>query len=142
MSVKINTPLQVAELAYAESFEVQAGLTSAKTDITGLSISFTVGNRPVLVETLLPWVAGSVSGDTAIIEIRDANTSSSIVTGAASIPGAGKDVQLRATVHVTTPGTYSYKTSLYRNNAGTGTLTNNFSTSAPVTVSYLRAVQY
>lgn len=43
------------ELAYAEKTTNVTGISSAA-DVTGLTISFTVGTRPVMVEAVLPLV--------------------------------------------------------------------------------------
>ena len=58
---RIGSPVSAArgiELAYAEITAAQTGITSTTgLDITGLSITPTIGNRPILVTAQLPSVA-------------------------------------------------------------------------------------
>lgn len=49
-------PARSTELAYAEITSHVTGIGAAFTDVTGLTITFTVGARPVLIEAVLPLI--------------------------------------------------------------------------------------
>jgi hypothetical protein len=53
MSVRKSTP---RELGYAEASTTQTGLGTTTADVTGLSITFTVGARAVWVEAVIPLI--------------------------------------------------------------------------------------
>lgn len=119
------------ELAYAETSVQQTSIT-AIVDITGLSITFTVGSRPVEVELILPWILGAADtwaagtiADNADTGLRVAGTSVRTST-----PG-----NLYVSERITTPGVYTRKGRLQSiagvsNNSGLST-----------TVSVLRAIE-
>jgi hypothetical protein len=127
------------ELAYAESTVQQTGIGAASVDVTGLSITFTVGTRPVVVEAFLPWCIASADGDSFVVEIQD-GAGTALTQGAFSSPGAGKADQLRATQRITTPGAYTRKAAVHRT-GGAGTLTVNDAAGLPDTVAFIRAVE-
>lgn len=123
------------ELAYAESSVVQSGLTTVETDITNLSITFTVTNRPVYVEVFLPYLLAVTNSVTASVKLTDeANVLKRLVPvtlGGASYFG---EAFLRA--RIATPGTYTRKARIVRV-LGTGSITVN---ADATTVASIRAV--
>lgn len=124
------------ELAYASSTVQQTGISSA-TDLTGLSITFTVGSRPVDVELWLPWVQCTDSGATAAGLITTL-TNTQTAAGGTTSPAASAIIQIGCTERITAPGTYDRKARLFRA-SGTGTLTNN--SGLATTAALLRVIE-
>lgn len=112
------------ELAYAESNVAQTGITTTATDLTNLSITFTVTSRPVHVEVDTPIVFSSTSGTIFVLTITDENNV--IKRSAVSmIAAANASITARVRERITTPGTYTRKARIVRS-AGAGTVNNNF----------------
>lgn len=111
------------ELDYASSTVSQSGIAGTATDLTGLSITFDVVNRPVYVELELPWVTASAAAGAASAIIADAAG----VIKRYGIRGfsASEAQTIRCIERITTPGTYTRKAQLQRA-SGTATFANNF----------------
>lgn len=109
-----------SELARAEVTSGTFANSSASTyaDVTGLSITFTVGSKPVDVHVHMPGAYLSAAGS-FWIAIR---TSANVVVTAQS---QGRAVNIVDSFdifkHITTPGTYTYKVS-YFPTAGTANI--------------------
>lgn len=123
------------ELASAESTTVQSGI-STMTPITGLSITFTVGSRPVWVEGVTGYTysgAGAVGG--AIFITDGANAVKR--QGGYSTDAANFGASPIARERISTPGTYTRLLQVSRA-AGAATVTNGIDAT---TVSSLRAIE-
>lgn len=124
------------ELAVAESTVAQQNIT-AVTDLTGLSISFTVASRPVYVEVLLPWVNISSAAATGSASIADASNNPIRYTAfGESIQGYTFGVQIWE--RISTPGSYTRKVRIQRTGS-TGVIANNFDLAT--IVSTIRAIE-
>lgn len=79
------------ELAYAENTSSVTGIAAAGGDVTGLTITFTVGDRPVVVEVVLPLVGQVTSAAQPTFYIADAsnNLKSRSAAGASIAAGGG-----------------------------------------------------
>ena len=105
------------ELAVAESTVQQTGITSI-TDLTGMSITFTVGTRPVWVEVECPVVGLTTVGAAAILTISDgANVSKRSAAIYCAVANETKPVTVKE--RISTPGEYTRKVRLARSGAGT-----------------------
>lgn len=110
---------------------VSIGATA--TDLVGLSITFTVGRRPVVVVACVPY-AITTAATTALIVIADgAGTAKRY---AANQVTASNYISLRVEEHITTPGAYTRKVQMFRS-GGSGTI--SFGGLAE-TESYIKAV--
>lgn len=136
---KIPQPLLLTpkELAYASGTAAQSGITTV-TDITGLTITFTVGQFAVEVELFVPYVlsaTAAVNGDVQIADNANAVTAYGLISmyasGAYTAPG-------RAVERITTPGTYTRKGRIERL-SGTGTI--SVSAGVSTTTSYIKATE-
>lgn len=112
-------PTRVLDLKTSDA--AQTGIGTAYVDITGLTITFTVGDRPVQVEAYLPWITPSAAM-TVVAAIRDDANADKEVSGE-QVAGA-HIVHMRVIEIITTPGTYTRKVSLARS-GGSGTIANN-----------------
>lgn len=104
----------------AESTVQQTGITTA-VDITGLSITFDVADRPVLVTLWLPYVTAVSQAANALPIIAD--ETDTIKATSSTYLAASTISHCQAVERITTPGTYTRKGRLAR--SGTGTLTNS-----------------
>ena len=136
--------LQAADLASvgtlvldeAETTVAQSGITGTAVDLTGLSITFTVTTRPVLVEVHLPWLTTSAATTNAWVSITDeANAVKS--TASASLAVASAIASITVQERITAPGTYTRKVRLQK--SGTGNVGNGFN--AATVVSRIRATE-
>lgn len=119
------------ELDSAESDAVQTGITTV-TDLTGLSITFTVGARPVWVTLDLPYVLVTAAGAIAQAQITDAaGTVARAASFRAAIVNHSGGVRVRE--RIATPGTYTRKARLALI-FGTGSCTNNFDATTVATL--------
>lgn len=109
------------QLAYVESTLQQTGIGTALTDITNLTVTFTVGARPVDVEAVLPYVQISAAM-TVIATIRDENNVDKAHTAAGGTAASQFVGGLRVIEQISTPGTYTRKLSVQRF-GGSGTIT-------------------
>jgi hypothetical protein len=125
------------ELAYASSTVAQTGITNTATDLTGLSITFTVGSRPVDVELVLPWVTATAAAAVPAGVISDLSDTQMAV-GAFTSAAASGIGQIRCIERLTTPGSYNRKGRLFRA-GGTGTVGNN--SGLTTTASVIRAIE-
>lgn len=116
----------------------QSGISSGVVDLTGLSITFIVSVRPVVVSVSLPWVAATVAGTTAAAYITD-ETGAAKAGMARTIAVANGITGIVGEEWITTPGTYTRKVQFHRF-GGTGLVSNNLSGSA-LTVSRISAVE-
>lgn len=125
-------------LAVATSTVSNTGVTTA-TDLTGLSIGFTVTSRfPVRVTLYCPFVFGSASGAVPATTICDqANTELELAEF--SCAGSNFVNGLTTIYEITAPGVYSLKARL-KNGTGTGTVSNN--ADAATVVSRLEANEF
>lgn len=73
MGLEILGPARGTELAYAEITSNVTGIANAGGDITGLTISFTVGSRPAWVFMRLPLVGQVTSAGQPTFYIADAS---------------------------------------------------------------------
>ena len=106
----------------AESTVAQTGIT-ALVDLTGLTITFNVGTRPVLVTLELPWVTITAAGISAFAVIADAaNVTKRICGSSPQLATAPQGVSLSE--RITVPGTYTRKARLQRYGAS-GSVGNN-----------------
>lgn len=115
MPIRRNGPR--GELARASSTTTQSGI-SAATDLTGLSITFTVNARTVKVKGYIPAYQPSDTATGCNILIADG---SNTVTASGTGPSTGATyAQCVAEERITTPGTYTRK--LRAGRLGTGTI--------------------
>jgi hypothetical protein len=97
---------------------IQTGITNAGyTDRTGLSVTFTVGAVPWVVEVREPFPYGTTAGVLPTLVIRDAANvvkagAAGIVSSVASVSGLFGGSAICAMERITTPGTYSRKASV------------------------------
>jgi hypothetical protein len=130
---------QGVELNYAQITSTQAGI-STLADITGLTIAFTVGTRPVMVEVFIPLYTQVTSSGTPLFFITD-NSNNEIARGggftvAAAANGGGLMMRTRLAA-----GTGAY-TAKARAQTTAGTLTINASnTGASTYHPYIQALQ-
>lgn len=118
----------------------QTGITTV-TDVSQLTISFTVASYPVEVEAFLPWVvasaAGQANGDMQITDnantIKAYGLVSMYAASAFSAPG-------RAVERIVTPGSYVRKVRIERV-TGTGTIGVAAAGSEATTDGYIRAIE-
>jgi hypothetical protein len=128
------------ELASAES-TVRQTLISTATALTGLSITFTVGSRPVWVEVDLPWMAVTLAGTVFAVEICDTTSGSGGWKQLAAYTCArdGQQMVGHAVERISAAGTYTRQVRLERT-GGTGTIANNFDVA--YVVSSIRAIEH
>lgn len=124
------------ELAFASTTAQQSVASATHINITGLEITFTVGDRPVEVEGYTPWVSctAAATGGLAIRDGANADKQYAAIPIASSTTIGSGSVRER----ITTPGEYTRRLAIARS-AGSGTLTNlaNLAT----LVATLRAVE-
>lgn len=110
-------------LDIATSTVAQTNITTAPIELTGLSITFTVGTRPVEVELYLPFAYGNtanVAGRASIADASGTEIRSTLVTP------SGVNTVDKATVvkeRITAAGTYTRRGRFGRN-GGSGTFAN------------------
>jgi hypothetical protein len=127
--------LRVAEEPVrAETTVAQTGITAA-TDITNLSVTFTVGATPWVVEGFIPYIVAAANLVTAALNIADA-ANTTMRSSAQSIPASGQAAHMRAEERISTPGTYTRKLRIART-GGTGTIGILFD--SPVFTAHLKA---
>jgi hypothetical protein len=126
----LNPPLRVR----AETTVAQTGITAA-TDITNLSVTFTVGATPWVVEGFIPYIVAAANLVTAALNIADA-ANTTMRSSAQSIPASGQAAHMRAEERISTPGTYTRKLRIART-GGTGTIGILFD--SPVFTAHLKA---
>lgn len=126
------------EIAVAESTTYQTGMTGAPTDITGLSITFTVIDRPVYVEAELPWVQCSAAAGAVVIVLADAANVDKRWSPKLNV--ASELFALRVAERISTPGTYTRKVRIWRT-SGTVTFSNNANPGSSIVTSYIRAIE-
>lgn len=127
------------QLAVATSTAYQGTLTTS-TALTSLSVTFTVGARPVMVRGLAPYVGATNAGATALLTIADGSGVAQR-SAAATISTAAGLATLAVEELITTPGTYTRRLELAKL-AGSGSVSNNVSPSGAATVvSSLEAVE-
>ena len=127
------------ELDVAESTTAQSGITTA-TDLTGLSIDFTVGSRPVVVRLHLPYVLASAAGTLPGAQITDAAGTATRLGGCTISTANTGPQQITVEERITTPGSYTRKAQMVRI-GGTGTCANNYPGGAATVVSTLSATE-
>lgn len=110
------------ELAFASSTVSQTAIAGTAVDLTGLSVTFTVADRPVYVELDLPWVTASAATGTASAVIAD-GVGAVVRYGSRSF-AASQVHSMRVVERISTPGEYTRKAQLQRA-AGTATFNNN-----------------
>lgn len=109
-----------AVLARASATAQQTGITSA-TDITGLSITFTVTNKPVTVRAEVPYAFNDTALGQVQLQITDAaNTITAVDLQKCAT--ASDPIHLVAEEEITAPGTYTRKVRIARATAS-GTIT-------------------
>lgn len=111
------------ELASAVSTTNQTGISTV-TDLTGLTITFTVGARPVVVEAYLPYLFSATLASKPTVTITDENN---VIKRSATLDlalNSGEPAYVRERISVA--GTYTRKVRLLRT-SGSGTLNNNVS---------------
>lgn len=123
------------ELASVQSAVVQAALGAGPTDITGLSITFTVGARPVWVHAYLPYVASNAATSMYNLSVTDA--AGTVQEGVNTTFAASVFLGVSVWERISTPGTYTRKVRAARV-LGTGTITVNFDAT---TTAFIRAVE-
>lgn len=111
------------ELASAESPIVQTGIAATPVDITGLTVTFDVVSRPVIVEVYLPYILSVTNAVTWKAQLTDA---AGVLTEgvAGQMTAATQWNHARIKERFTVPGTYTRKVQVLRV-AGTGTITIN-----------------
>src|ERR1044071_10423548 len=108
------------ELAYAEVSTEQSGIGGTLTDITGLTITFTVGTRPVHVESYSPVVYASAAPTNILLCICDGAGTVKKQTGFYF----NNTLDSRFVIvreRITAAGTYTRKLRAYRN-VGSGNI--------------------
>lgn len=110
-------------LGYAQVTADQTGIT-AETDLTGLSVTVSVGSGRRIRATASVLITGTVASDEFIVNIKEGAT---VLQRAAydSLSGAGssRPTSIERSVSLTpSSGSHTYKLSLLRNQ-GTGSLT-------------------
>lgn len=112
--------LRVAEEPVrAEAIASQTGITTA-VDITGLSVTFTVGSTPWVVEGFVPYIVAATAVVTMALNIADA-ANTTIRSAAQTIGASGQAAHMRVEERISTPGTYTRKLRIART-GGTGTI--------------------
>jgi hypothetical protein len=97
-------------LAYAQITANQNGIGTSATDVTGLSITFTAGQRPVWVEASIALVKlNTAAGDPGVF-ITDSANNAVKSWNRTMTAGASGEVILRRRLAILTPGTsYTFK---------------------------------
>jgi hypothetical protein len=130
---------QGIELGYAQITATQASI-STLTDITGLTIAFTVGTRPVMVEVFIPLYTQVTSSGTPLFFITD-SSNNEIARGGGFTVAAGANAGGVMMSTKLPAGTGSY-TAKARAQTTAGTLTINASnTGASTYHPYIQAIQ-
>jgi hypothetical protein len=127
-------------LTDASSDVYQSAINTVATDLTGLTITFTVGSRPVECRLFLPWVTGTeVCG--AAAQITDAAGTQKALSGT-NFAAAGAPGNILVIEKITTPGTYTRKAQLVRYlGASTARVANNFTPAAATVTSRIGAYE-
>lgn len=93
----------------AESSTQQTGITTG-TALTGLTVSFTVGTIPWMVELVLPYVYTTTSGDLPVAAIADGSgTFQRQTTGVKTDAATFFHGPLIVREYISTPGSYTRK---------------------------------
>lgn len=136
------SPSANAELARAELASTTLSTASANNsfvDITGCSITFTVGSRPVDVIGVIPLATNSVDGQSVSLYISD-NANAAKAAASVTVSGNAGAGILRAEERIVTPGTYTRKIRLRNQASGsTSNVASAFMTAT--SVAYISAVQ-
>ena len=114
------------ELGYAEitSSFTQVAAATTDYDITGLSVTVTVGTRPILLEAYLPTVAHTVANSTVILRVYEGATLLQVVTEATPATGGALSGARIARVRLApSAGSHTYKAVIRTQTAGTITVT-------------------
>lgn len=128
------------ELAYAESSTQQTSIGTSFVDLTGLSITFTVRSRPVMVESFHPAVLSTIGvASSALLAFRDESNVDK-KWALQNLPTANAFYIMTNRERINTPGTYTRKASLGRN-GGSGTLTHGSNGSDAKYMAFIRAVE-
>lgn len=126
------------ELAYAGSSQSVTISDGTEVDLAGLSITFTVGSRPVYVEARLPWVSQSVAGNSCSIIITDAANNHTAVSSVTA-PTVGGIGSPECSERIDTPGTYTRKVRVQR--IGSGDMAIGLGFDYAAITNYIRAVE-
>lgn len=102
------------QLAYAsydvDSVNLSFPAASGIIDISALSISFVVVDRPVMVEMFIPAITQSNAGGITNLHITDgSNVIKGSSYGIAHAAGVGGTIQVQVRELITTPGSYTRK---------------------------------
>lgn len=125
-------PVSRGILASATCTTSQTGISTA-TDITGLSITFTVGSRPVIVRATLP--AYQPSDTTTGVNWVLTDASNTVTSSSLGSSTAATYSSVSVEERFTTPGTYTRKVRAARQ--GTGTISTVVGTTLPAVVEAL-----
>lgn len=135
-----QSPSEVREpkrLALASSTVQQTGLSTPATDLTGLSVSFTVTDYPVEVELYCPWIVMTGSGGGGWIIISDLSNNAT-AHALWSVYVTTLYTMCIAKELITVPGSYSRKGRIERV-SGTGTI--DFGANLNTVVSTIKATE-
>lgn len=126
------------ELGFASSTTYQSGVAGTAVDLTSLSITFTVLNRPVYVEVDLPYVQASAATGIGAAVIADGSNVVKRYTFASFVASAS--MPMRVFERISTPGTYTRKAQLVRS-TGTATFANNYNPATATVTSSIKATE-